>query len=136
MAIENPVAVSGPDEPRPGEWIKPAEFATILRLTPLVAIDLIVHSPEGRILVGRRTNEPAKNFLFVPGSRISKNETRASAFRRITREELGVELRIEEARFLGVYDHIYSANRFEKDGFGTHYVTLAYEISSNLQLEN
>src|SRR5437868_1889201 len=95
-------------EPKPGEWINPRDFAKIVRLTPLVAIDLVVRSPEGRILVGRRTNEPAKNFLFVPGSRISKNETRASAFRRITREELGVELRIEDARFLGVYDHIYS----------------------------
>src|SRR5713101_2086948 len=82
-------------EPKPGEWIKPSEFANIVRLTPLVAIDLVVRSPEGRILVGRRTNEPAKNLLFVPGSRISKNETRAVAFKRITREELGVELGIE-----------------------------------------
>jgi colanic acid biosynthesis protein WcaH len=134
MAIENPVAVSGPDEPRPGEWIKPAEFATILRLTPLVAIDLIVHSPAGRILVGRRTNEPAKNFLFVPGSRISKNETRGVAFKRITREELGLELAIETSRFLGVYDHIYPTNRFEQRGFGTHYVTLGYELTLELDL--
>ena len=105
-------------EPKPGEWIKPRDFAKIVRLTPLVAIDLVVRSPKGRVLVGRRTNEPAKNLLFVPGSRISKNETRAAAFRRITREELGVELGIEKARFLGVYDHIYAANRFEKNGFG------------------
>src|SRR5262249_31985160 len=94
-------------EPKPGEWISPSEFANIVRLTPLVAIDLVVRSPDGRVLLGRRTNEPAKNLLFVPGSRISKNETRAAAFRRITREELGVELELEMARFLGVYDHIY-----------------------------
>src|SRR5258708_40093746 len=91
-------------EPKPGEWIKPSEFANIVRLTPLVAIDLVVRSPEGRILVGRRNNEPAKNLLFVPGSRISKNETRASAFRRITREELGVDLGIETSLLLGGYD--------------------------------
>jgi colanic acid biosynthesis protein WcaH len=122
----------GPREPAPGEWIKPAEFANIIRLTPLVAIDLIVRSPDGKVLVGRRTNEPAKNLLFVPGSRISKNETRAAAFRRITREELGVPLEIEQARFVGVFDHIYPTNRFERDGFGTHYVTLAYELDLSL----
>jgi len=120
-------------EPKPGEWINPSDFAKIVRLTPLVAIDLVVHSPKGRVLVGRRINEPAKNLLFVPGSRISKNETRAAAFRRITREELGIELEIETARFLGVYDHIYAVNRFEKNGFGTHYVTLAYEIWLELE---
>jgi colanic acid biosynthesis protein WcaH len=121
-------------EPKPGEWIEPAEFANVIRLTPLVAIDLIVWSNDGCILLGRRTNEPARDFLFVPGSRISKNETRAAAFRRITREELGVEVGIERARLLGAYDHIYPTNRFNQRGFGTHYVTLAYELSLNLDM--
>ena len=116
-------------EPRPGEWIAPEDFAQVIRLTPLVAIDLVVRSPENRILVGRRLNEPAKGFFFVPGSRISKNETRAAAFRRVSREELGLELAMENARFLGAYDHLYATNRFEKPGFGTHYVTLAYELA-------
>ena len=115
-------------EPKPGEWLAPEEFAQVIRLTPLVAIDLVVRSPEGRILVGRRLNEPAKGFLFVPGSRISKNENRAEAFRRISREELGVEVALEQARLLGAYDHIYPTNRFERPGFGTHYITLAYEL--------
>jgi colanic acid biosynthesis protein WcaH len=58
-------------EPKPGEWIAPNEFAEVIRLTPLVAIDLIVRSPEAKVLVGRRVNEPAKGLLFVP-KRISK----------------------------------------------------------------
>ena len=60
--------------------IEAREFANVIRLTPLVAIDLIVRSPQQRVLVGRRINEPAKGLLFVPGSRISKNETRTRAF--------------------------------------------------------
>jgi colanic acid biosynthesis protein WcaH len=116
-------------EPKPGEWIAPDDFAQVIRLTPLVAIDLVVRSPEYRILVGRRLNEPAKGFFFVPGSRISKNEIRAAAFRRVSREELGLELSMEKARFLGAYDHLYTTNRFEKPGFGTHYITLAYELT-------
>lgn len=119
-------------EPKPGEWLAPEQFAQVIRLTPLVAIDLVVWSPEGRILVGRRLNEPAKGFFFVPGSRISKNETRADAFKRVSREELGIEAAIESARLLGAYDHIYPTNRFGRPGFGTHYITLAYELPLTL----
>jgi len=117
-----------PPEPKPGEWMAAEDFETVLRLTPLVAIDLVVRSPEGRVLLGRRTYEPAKNALFVPGGRITKNELRSVAFKRISQEELGIELNMADARFLGVSDHIYNTNRFGKEGFGTHYVTLAYEV--------
>ena len=120
-------------EPKPGQWLAPEDFDDVVRLTPLVAIDLIVRSPEGRILVGRRTNEPAKGSFFVPGGRITKNETLAAAFRRISLAELGVEKRIGEARFVGVYEHFYATNNHEVAGFGTHYVVLAYELTSPVQ---
>jgi len=121
-------------EPKPGEWIAPDEFANVIRLTPLVAIDLIVRSPEGRVLIGRRNNEPAKGLFFVPGSRISKNETLAVAFKRITREELGREVSMQQSRFVGVYEHLYATNRFERPGFGTHYIVLAHELDLALNL--
>lgn len=120
-------------EPKPGQRMEPEDFNSIVRLTPLVAIDLIVRSPDRRVLVGRRTNEPAKGCLFIPGGRITKNETFAAAFRRVSLAELGVEKRIEEARFLGVYEHFYSTNNLRQPGFGTHYVTLAYEVTSPVQ---
>ena len=128
MSADRNSKANSSTEPKPGEWIAPEEFANVIRLTPLVAIDLIVRSPQQRVLVGRRVNEPAKGLLFVPGSRISKNETRAAAFKRITLEELGVVVPIEQARFVGVYEHLYSTNRFERVGFGTHYIVLAHEL--------
>jgi colanic acid biosynthesis protein WcaH len=117
-----------PPEPFPGARLSVEDFAAIIRLTPLVAIDLVVRAPDGRALLGRRTNEPAKGFLFAPGGRITKNEGLAAAFRRITRAELGVERDLSEARMLGAYDHIYAENVFEQPGYGTHYVTLAWEL--------
>jgi GDP-mannose mannosyl hydrolase len=117
-------------EPKPGERLAAEDFDHVVRLTPLVAIDLIVRSAEGRVLVGRRSFEPAKGSLFVPGGRITKNETLAGAFKRISLAELGVEKQIEEARFVGVYEHFYKTNNHEHTGFGTHYVTLAYEVTS------
>jgi colanic acid biosynthesis protein WcaH len=117
-------------EPMPGQRLEPEDFDSVVRLTPLIAIDLVVRSPDGRLLVGRRNNEPAKGWYFVPGDRITKNETLAAAFKRISLAELGVEKRIEEARFLGKYEHIYATNNHELAGFGTHYVVLAHELTS------
>ncbi len=117
-----------PAEPKPGQWLDLSDFAHVVRLTPLVSIDIVVRSPERRVLVGRRRYEPARNTFFLVGGRITKNESRAAAFQRLTREELGVEKSLTEAKFLGVYDHFYPANRFEQPGFGTHYVVLGYEL--------
>jgi colanic acid biosynthesis protein WcaH len=120
-------------EPKAGARLEPQDFENVIRLTPLVSIDMIVRSPDGRILLGRRTNEPAKGCFFVPGGRITKNETITAAFTRLSLAELGVEQAIENARFLGVYEHFYSTNHLERPGFGTHYVVLAYETVSPLQ---
>jgi GDP-mannose mannosyl hydrolase len=34
---------------------------------------------------------------------------------------------------LSVNEHFYPTNRFRKKGFGTHYITLAYEIGLSLE---
>src|ERR1035437_8231151 len=97
-------------EPKAGDRLEPGDFETVIRLTPLVAMDMIVRSPEGLVLVGRRTNEPSKGYFFFPGGRITKNETLAAAFRRISLAELGAEKRIEEARFLGAFEDFYTTH--------------------------
>jgi colanic acid biosynthesis protein WcaH len=126
--VQKPDMALAGNEPKPGQWIPNEDFERIVRLTPLVAIDFVVRLPDGRGLVGRRTNQPSKNMLFVPGGRITKNETIAAAFQRISEEELGIRKQVSEGRLLGVYEHFYSENRLEKPGFGTHYVVIAYEI--------
>jgi GDP-mannose mannosyl hydrolase len=115
-------------EPGPGEILAPEDFAAIVRLTPLVSMDLIVRDRSGRVLVGRRVNQPAKGAYFVPGGRITKNESRADAFRRLCRIELGHEFEMNQARFVGTFDHVYQTNALERPGFGTHYVVLAFEL--------
>ncbi len=116
-----------------GARLEPRDFEGVIRLTPLVSIDMVVRSSEGRVLVGRRKNEPAKGCFFVVGGRITKNETIAAAFSRLSLAELGVEKTLEEARFLGVYEHFYPTNHLDRPGFGTHYVVLAYEVVSPVQ---
>ena len=131
------------DEPLPGALISKEDFQNVVRLTPLVSMDFLIRNKEGKMLVGRRLNEPAKGYWFFPGGRITKNETRSVAFTRLTRVELGVEYDITEAKLIGVFDHIYEKNVFEIDGYGkqkkhkqkdfslvigTHYVAIGYEF--------
>ena len=104
-------------------------FDLVVRHTPLVSFDLLVRDAQGRLLVGRRTNRPAKDTWFVPGGRIEKDERLAAAFRRITRMELGVEIDLAATRFVGYFEHHYPDNRSGLPGFATHYIVLAHEIS-------
>ena len=103
-------------------------FLTVVRHTPLVSVDLVVRDGAGRLLVGLRNNEPAKDTWFVPGGRICKDERIAAALVRVAREELGIDLDPAAARLLGVYEHLYDTNVAETPDFGTHYVVLAHEL--------
>jgi colanic acid biosynthesis protein WcaH len=105
------------------------EFAQVVRNTPLVAIDLIIRDPDRCVLVGLRTNEPAKGKWFVPGGVVMKYERLADAFARIVKAEIGLEASIGDAKFIGVYEHLYDTNVFGEEGVGTHYVVLAHELN-------
>lgn len=108
-------------------------FATVIESTPLVSIDLVVKNKHGQALLGQRLNKPAKGFWFVPGGRILKDESMASAFKRLTLEELGQEFTIEQAELLGPFDHFYKDNVFGDD-FTTHYVAIAYVLTLDTEL--
>jgi colanic acid biosynthesis protein WcaH len=42
--------------------------------------------------------------------------------------EIGIKASLDDAAFLGVFEHFYDTNRFGDPDYGTHYVVLAYEI--------
>lgn len=107
------------------------EFATVVELAPLTAVDLIVKHPDSdRFLFGRRRNPPAKGFLFVPGGRIRKNERFEVAVKRIANSELGFEISLADVTFLGMYEHFYTEGPFEEIEKGTHYCVCALQLCS------
>jgi colanic acid biosynthesis protein WcaH len=63
----------------------------------------------------------------VPGGRILKNERLTDAFLRLTAQELGVAIAIENARYLGLYEHFYTDSIFGED-VSTHYVVNGFEL--------
>ena len=109
-------------------WLDPPELIELVRLGPLVSLDLVVRDARGRVLVGLRNNEPARDLWFVPGGRVGKGETLDHAFRRIVRQELGLERARADAHLLGVFEHFYDTNFMERPGLRTHYVVLAHAL--------
>ena len=126
---QEPFAFSGQREPeRDSYWLDRQELVELVRLGPLISIDLIPRGPDGRILTGLRNNEPARGSWFVPGGRINKGESLDRAFRRICRSELGLQIEREDSVFMGVFEHFYSSNFAQTPDMGTHYVVLAHLI--------
>lgn len=116
-------------------FLEQSTFSTVIANTPLVSIDLVVTNANGQVLLGQRLNRPAKNYWFVPGGRILKNEPLAEAFKRLTLDELGQEFTITQATLLGVFDHFYTDNVFDDD-VSTHYVAIAFTLQLDFPLAN
>ena len=83
------------------------EFLKVIELAPLFSIDLIVLNEYSEVLVGKRTNPPAKGWWFVPGGRVCKGEALSEAFSRISLMELGLDLKMDNCQLLGVFEHFY-----------------------------
>jgi colanic acid biosynthesis protein WcaH len=107
----------------------------IIKATPLVSVDLIIRNPSEKVLLGKRTNRPAKGYWFVPGGRIIKNETINQALKRISEVEVGLDLSADAPSLLGAYDHIYEDNFLNVKGINTHYVVLAFVIALQQEIE-
>lgn len=107
-------------------------FLKVISGAPLVSIDLVVRNSQEQVLLGLRTNPPAKGMWFVPGGRVRKNERLEQAFDRIIATELGPDLTqalsFKDAVFLGVYQHFYPDNALQAPNVSTHYVALGYEL--------
>ena len=105
------------------------QFQDIIKLTPLIALDLIIYY-KNKILLGRRINEPAKGFFFIPGGRILKGETLEKSCLRLTKNELGFTIPLNKFTFHMNTQHIYK-NNFFNNNFSTHYICLCYKYELN-----
>lgn len=119
--------------------LAPEKYIDVIEHTQLVSIDLLLVSTgdtsDEKILLGKRVNQPARGTWFVPGSRLYKEETIQEGVRRVSRDELGVEINV--ASLVGVFDHIYDTNFLEKQALdnrqqiSTHYVALGMLVHVN-----
>lgn len=105
------------------------EFLSVVRLAPLVSVDVVVFNEVGQVLVGFRANEPARGFWFVPGGRVLKGERLEATFARVMVAELGLPLSLKQTRPLGGFQHFYDTNFAAEPGVSTHYVSLGFTLT-------
>ncbi len=121
------------------EMLDKLVFAGIIHNTPLVSLDFLVENTKGEFLLGMRTNRPAKDYWFVPGGRILKNETLDEGFNRLTKTELGLEISLKQAQYHGLYEHFYPDNVFadepEFQHISTHYIVNVFRVKLLVQAE-
>ncbi|KXA97106.1 hypothetical protein AKJ37_03730 [candidate division MSBL1 archaeon SCGC-AAA259I09] len=107
-------------------------FEDFLSCMPQVSVELfLIHN--GKVLLAKRRNKPLKGEWFWPGGRLYKGEKLKNAARRIAREELGIEVKIEKR--LGVYCHFWNESPFEKVE-SVHTVNVVFQVRSNKNIEN
>jgi colanic acid biosynthesis protein WcaH len=111
----------------------PEKYLSAVNLTQIVSVDLLVRNDEGKILLGKRKNSPAKGYYFVPGGRVYKNETIKEGAKRMVTWELGIYDPNIKLRPRCVSEHLYEDNFAEakdKDGkiIPTHYVCFAFDL--------
>jgi len=112
------------------EFLPDTTFRAVIENAPLVSIDLVVRNATGMVLLGRRINRPAQGSWFVPGGRVRKNEYLSQAFSRLAKEELGITCKIEDAVYLGLYEHFYQDSIYTKGSVevSTHYIVNCFEV--------
>ena len=120
------------DTPDPVTRVPSDIWTTVVSNVPIPSVDLVVRTNQG-VILARRQNEPAKGEWFVPGGRIQKGESLEEAVHRVAREELGVDVVIEEE--LGAYDHRYETADVEDVG-GKHYVAHGYVVRPESDILN
>jgi len=76
-------------------FIPKGDYEKILEVLPILCVDCVI-SHNGKCLLLRRINEPAKGQYWFPGGRVNKNEKIKDASLRKAREEVSLECRFEK----------------------------------------
>lgn len=105
-------------------------FLQTFKYVPRVAIDVLIKNKKGEILLTKRLSPPFVNFWHMPGSYLLRGETINGCIKRITKDELGIDLNGQDAELLGVFEDL------DKDPRG-HVIDIVYGtlVSSEIQLK-
>jgi ADP-ribose pyrophosphatase YjhB (NUDIX family) len=100
------------------------QYREILRVLPILCVDIIIVGPDGRYLLVKRRNEPLMGAWWTVGGRVLHGEKAMTAAKRKLREEVGLTNDVME--FIGFYEGWFDRNSFEA-GNTYHTVSLIYK---------
>lgn len=107
------------------KYISDALYRQIVKVMPLLCVDLVVVH-EGKYLLVKRKNDPAKDLWWTPGGRVQKGETIEKAAHRKAKEEIGVDVRFIST--LGYYEDSWPESAFGKE-VGTASLSIVVLVS-------
>lgn len=98
-------------------------YKEILELIPIPCVDGVIVR-DGKVLLVKRKNEPAKGMWFLPGGRILKNEKLENAVIRKTKEETGLDVKVIQPL---IFDEtIYDEPSMEGVTSGAHTINVTF----------
>ncbi len=102
------------------------EFNEIYRKVPRITVDVLFRK-DNKFLLIKRTESPYINKWHIPGGTVFIHERLKETVKRISMEELGIEVEIK--KFLGYEE-------FMKEGIGRHAITLVFEVTGDGKPKN
>ncbi|WP_202638952.1 NUDIX domain-containing protein [Bailinhaonella thermotolerans] len=107
------------------------EYARALDHLVQANVDVIVHTADGRLLLGYRRDLPLRDMFWVFGGRMKPGETLAGTASRILARELGLEVEKDRLVLDAVYNVMWSSRSVppEHHGFQTLLTLMRYECA-------
>lgn len=78
------------------------EFKKLLKITPMIAVDIIIVNGKGEFLLEKRTYPPHTGSWHLPGGFMGYGERLADTAKRKSFQETGLKVGI--MKYVGVYD--------------------------------
>ncbi|MGA9347297.1 MAG: NUDIX domain-containing protein, partial [Anaerolineae bacterium] len=90
--------------------ISTEQYTEIVRVLPILCVDVVVMNTNGEYLLVKRANEPRKGHWWVIGGRVFRGETMEQAAIRKVKEEVGLDA--QSFRPIGYYEEVFGKNPF------------------------
>ena len=106
-------------------FLSPEPYRELIRVAPVLCVDLVLRSPDGKYILFKRNNEPLKGRWWVAGGRVFKGETALDACRRKLLEETGIVA--DGFTFLGFFEDVFPCSFVADEPY--HAVSLVFEAT-------
>ncbi len=98
-------------------------YAKVIGSMPILCVDAVIKSNEGRFLLVKRRFEPLEGVYWTPGGRVLRGERLTDAFHRIMQTEIGISPKNFQP--IGFFEDFFERTRQNVPG-GVHTVRLVY----------
>lgn len=104
------------------------EYARSLDTFVIVCIDIVVVDPQGKILLGKRQQEPHPDWWII-GGRMRAGESFENAAARTIERELSITIPVYDFQLVGFYNLIWDTKAQGRGGCHTFSVTLECHVT-------